>query len=124
DFYVLSLAWSPSYCALHGPGAPDQQCGEAQDRAFIVHGLWPQFEHGYPESCENEHPQRVPYALLEPMLDIMPSSGLIGHQWRKHGTCTGLDQEGYLRATRQAFHRIAVPEALSDAQTERRSDPE
>ena len=87
DFYVLALSWSPSYCAAEGPDANPQQCGVDKDYAFIVHGLWPQFEKGYPSRCATRIPDRVPNDLARSMVDIMPSFGLIGHQWRKHGTC-------------------------------------
>lgn len=119
DFYVLSLAWSPTYCGLEGPQASRQQCGRDRDLAFIVHGLWPQFESGYPEFCDSDEPARVPDALVATALDILPSAGLIGHQWRKHGTCTGLTQEDYLQATREAFGGIAIPQALSQATASR-----
>ena len=53
DFYVLSLSWSPSFCeaaAERGNTGRSQQaqCGE-RPFSFVVHGLWPQYERGYPE---------------------------------------------------------------------------
>jgi ribonuclease T2 len=124
DFYVLSLAWSPTYCEEEGPQANRQQCGANRDFAFIVHGLWPQFERGYPEFCASDEPQRVPDALVATVLDIMPSAALIGHQWRKHGTCSGLGQGDYLRATREAFDSVAIPTILATAQTVGKTNPE
>jgi ribonuclease I len=51
DFYVLALSWSPSYCeaaAERSAGrAPAGQCGE-RPYSFVVHGLWPQYEKGFP----------------------------------------------------------------------------
>lgn len=123
DFYVLSLAWSPTYCEEEGTQASRRQCASGRGFAFIVHGLWPQFERGYPEFCASPEPERVPDALVAEALDIIPSAGLVGHQWRKHGTCTGLDQEAYLQATREAFGRIAIPHALSSANAARQVDP-
>jgi ribonuclease T2 len=124
DFYVLSLAWSPSHCAAEGADAGWLQCGPGRDRAFVVHGLWPQFERGYPQSCQSGEPARVPDALVETMLDIMPSAGLIGHQWRKHGTCTGLGQQDYFRATREAFARVAIPASFAQAETAGEAAPD
>ena len=109
DFYVLSLSWSPSYCETEGAEANQQQCGSTRPYAFVVHGLWPQFEHDYPEYCPTRR-DRVPDALVATLLDIMPSAGLIGHQWRKHGSCSGLSQADYFAVTRAARDRIAVPE--------------
>lgn len=115
DFYVLSLAWSPSYCKIEGEQADRRQCGRDRDLAFVVHGLWPQFERGYPKECRSDEPGRVPDDLADRMLDLMPSRGLVGHEWRTHGTCTGLSQTDYFAATRAAYRRVALPESLSDA---------
>ncbi len=124
DFYVLALSWSPSYCAVEGPDANRQQCEAEPARAFVVHGLWPQNESGWPEFCPLDEADRfVPADLARSYLDIMPSVGLIGHQWRKHGSCTGLDQRGYLDATRAAFERISIPSA-SEYVREGLADPD
>lgn len=109
DFLVLALTWSPSYCQTEGDNANRQQCADGRDLGFVVHGLWPQFESGWPEFCAHKGPGRVPEALVRQYLDIMPSAGLMGHQWRKHGSCTGLDQRDYFRLVRAARERVAVP---------------
>ena len=109
DFYVLALSWSPSYCEAEGSGANQQQCGSRRPYAFVVHGLWPQFERGYPTDCKTEM-ERVPEDLARSLYDIMPSMGLIGHQWRRHGSCTGFDQDGYFATVRAARARIEIPE--------------
>src|SRR5690606_29254805 len=49
EFYVLSLSWSPTHCQMAGASANAQQCGSRQTHGFVVHGLWPQFEKGWPE---------------------------------------------------------------------------
>lgn len=111
DFYVLSLSWSPSYCASQGSQANRQQC--SQNLGFVVHGLWPQYERSFPENCRSADPARVPERLVQQNLDLLPSAGLIGHQWRKHGTCTGLSQADYFTVMRQAAKRIIIPAELS-----------
>ena len=113
DFYVLSLSWWTSSCATERDARRCAQCGPRQSFGLVVHGLWPQYEKGYPESCSSREPHRVPRSLGEQMFDIMPSMGLIGHQWRKHGSCTGLTQRAYLRAVRHAFERIRIPPDLT-----------
>ncbi|MEQ8479938.1 MAG: ribonuclease [Hoeflea sp.] len=110
DFYVLALSWSPAYCIAEGERANRQQCAPDRDLAFVVHGLWPQFESGYPEYCPSRQPERVPAQLGKTYLDILPTMGLIGHQWRKHGSCSGLTQRDYLDLTRAARERIVIPE--------------
>ncbi len=112
DFYVLSLSWSPSYCAAEGANADRQQCSATGPHGFIVHGLWPQYEKGYPADCKSGEPARVPRQLASTMLDIMPSVGLVGHEWRKHGTCSGLSQKDYFAAVRAAWNRVRIPPGL------------
>jgi len=115
DFYVLALSWSPTYCQSRGARASRLQCSANVDRAFVVHGLWPQYQRGYPENCATNEALRVPRSLIDAVLDIMPSPGLVGGQWRKHGTCTGLTQAEYLATVRRAFDTITIPEAFRSA---------
>lgn len=115
DFYVLSLSWSPSYCLTKAGSGNRQQCGGDQDYGLVVHGLWPQNETGYPEFCKSSEPERVSERLGRTLLDIMPGMGLIGHEWRKHGTCSGLSQADYFKVTRAAFERINVPQPFKAA---------
>lgn len=112
DFYVLSLSWSPSYCQAEGDPANRQQCKRGNPLGFVTHGLWPQFERGYPESCGSSEPERVPDALVRRNLDLFPSAGLMGHQWRKHGSCSGLSQQDYFAVVRAAQSRITIPDTL------------
>ncbi len=115
DFYVLSLSWSPTWCMDNDSSGEGEQCRTGRRAGFIVHGLWPQFERGHPEFCRPREPDRVPAALGRAYLDIIPSMGLIGHQWRKHGSCSGLTQRDYLAVTRAAFERVVLPDAVEDA---------
>lgn len=112
DFYVLSLSWSPSWCLENDPSGRSQQCAAENDHGFIVHGLWPQNEQGYPEFCRTRESDRVPEALGRTLFDIMPSMGLIGHEWRKHGSCSGLSQKDYFTVLRAAREKVTIPSAL------------
>lgn len=47
-------------------------------------------------------------------LPIMPSPRLIEYQWKKHGTCSGLSQEQYFAATRQAFAGFRPPKDFGE----------
>ncbi|WP_246727708.1 ribonuclease [Chelativorans sp. Marseille-P2723] len=123
NFYVLSLSWSPSFCAAEGADANRQQCVRKQPFSFVVHGLWPQYESGYPEFCPTSEPSRVPQRIAEAYLDIMPSVGVIGHQWRKHGSCSGLSQREYLALLRNASERIEIPGELEVADVAIKADP-
>jgi ribonuclease T2 len=113
DFYVLSLSWSPSYCEAEGESANRQQCTSKRPYAFVVHGLWPQFERGYPENCDIRE-RDVDQQTLRGLYDIMPSAGLIRHQWRKHGSCAGLSQSDYFDVLRAARERIEIPAAFQN----------
>lgn len=101
-----------------------EQCREGRNAGFIVHGLWPQNERSYPEFCRTRESDRVPASLGKQYLDIIPSMGLIGHQWRKHGSCSGLSQSDYLAVTRAALEGIVIPDALEDTSGERLNTPD
>ena len=119
---MLSLSWSPSYCEAEGKDANRQQCSAARPYAFVVHGLWPQFERGYPENCRTEEPD-VRHAPLRTLYDLMPSAGLIRHQWRKHGSCAGLSQSGYFSVLRAARERTSIPVEFKRFDDYRTLDP-
>lgn len=123
DFYVLSLSWSPTFCATEATAADRLQCGAGRSHGFIVHGLWPQRERGYPEFCRAE-PRRAPAQLVRSMLDLMPSEGLVRHEWEKHGSCSGLSPEGYFALTRQARTRVTVPPGLESLDSRATVDPD
>jgi ribonuclease T2 len=106
DFYVLSLSWSPTFCATAEEADSSAQC-DTPTLGFAMHGLWPQYDAGYPEFCEGAG--RVTAAVIRAQLDIMPDRGLITHQWRKHGSCSGLAPEDYFELARAAFEAIRIP---------------
>ena len=108
DFYVLSLSWSPSYCDAIGERA--QQQPECQDRAhaFVVQGLWPQYEQGFPEFCQVPAP-RLDRAIVSSMLDLMPAPNLIFRGWDRHGTCSGVSARAYFDTVRKARAVVKIP---------------
>ncbi|MFN0264430.1 ribonuclease T2 family protein [Tepidamorphus sp. 3E244] len=122
DFWVLSLSWSPTFCA--GQDNPDSvQCNGDKRWGFIVHGLWPQYESGYPSDCQMG-PERIDYRFAEEMADLIPSPPLVFHQWRKHGRCTGMTPEAYFAATRNAAERVTIDPSFSPQRTSRQSPDE
>jgi len=108
DYYVLSLSWSPSWCSLEGDARNSPQCDPVEDHGWILHGLWPQYENGYPANCRTgfRAPSR---SQTGEMADIMGTSGLAWHQWRKHGVCTGLSSEDYYALSRLAYEKVTRP---------------
>ncbi len=113
DYYVMSLSWSANWCALEGDARNSPQCDPSADFGWILHGLWPQYEQGYPANCATSErsPSRSDTAA---MADIMGTSGLAWHQWRKHGVCSGLSSEDYYALSREAFGRVTRPEVFRD----------
>jgi ribonuclease T2 len=112
DFYVLSLSWSPSFCEeaseRGNSGRSQAQCG-GRPFSFVVHGLWPQYEHGYPEYCDRSK-EWLDRNIMTSMLDLMPAPGLIFNEWKKHGTCSGLSPRGYFETIRKARAGVKIPE--------------
>lgn len=112
DYYLLALSWSPSYCADDAKQGRDKlQCFSGRPFGFVIHGLWPQYERGYPDNCRTSH--RKPSAkLVDQMLKYSPSRGLIHHEWKKHGTCTGLSPLDYFRKAVKTYKSLKRPEQL------------
>lgn len=107
DFYVLSLSWSPTFCALEGQGRGSAQCEAGHRIGFTVHGLWPQYSAGYPSNCPAGE-RAVPRATMDGIRDLFPDSGPARYQWRKHGSCSGADPDSCFRATRQAAGKVRI----------------
>jgi ribonuclease T2 len=115
DYYLLSLSWSPQYCSERGQLAGDPQCDGSNE--FIVHGLWPQHGRGgWPEYCSGQPLAPLSEAVIDSMLDQMPSPRLIQHQWEKHGSCDADRPERYFARVRSARARVNVPDRFIDVE--------
>jgi ribonuclease T2 len=115
DYYLLNLSWSPEFCATHA-NAPE--C--AQRLCFVLHGLWPQKNNQtkrgpYLENCTTDPGPSDPSKYK----DIYPDPGLLRHEWKTHGTCSGLTPDAFFTLARNAFHSLAIPTFLTqlDRQT-------
>jgi len=107
DFYLLSLSWSPGFCATPAGANDPGQCAPGRKFSFVLHGLWPQYEQtGWPEDCSTDPLDR---SVVSKMINIMPSEHLIEHEWSKHGTCSGLDSKDFFEEADEAFHSINIP---------------
>ncbi len=125
DYYSLVLSWSPTHCASPEGQDDDTQCARSDGRryAFILHGLWPQYERGYPEDCPTRTRPYVPQSVIDEMFDVMPSKRLIIHEYRKHGTCSGLSPEGYFQTARRLYDSLKIPERFRDPSDTQFLDP-
>jgi len=105
DFYVLALTWSPDFCA--GPGGKDPgQCGPGKNPGFVLHGLWPQYQKGFPQNCSSVP---FPLQLKREFPGLFPNDRLYAHEWRRHGTCSGLSPREYLFLAKKLKDTAPIP---------------
>lgn len=117
DFYVLALSWSPGFCELSGDDRRNRgQCGDGAGLRFVVHGLWPQNERGYPSECGPDRP--VTRMALDEARGLFPTESLARYQWRKHGSCSGSSPGDYFADVRRAHDRVVIPPALKSLDRE------
>lgn len=105
DYYLLNLSWSPEFCHSH----PDAvEC--SQYSTFVLHGLWPQNTNGgYPENCSDAPGPGDPTQYA----DIYPDQGLLAHEWKTHGTCSGLGPDTFFQLARKAVQSVTIPTQLA-----------
>ena len=75
------------------------------------------------ENCETKRVW-VPEKLIEEMRDIMPSKSLMIHEYRVHGTCSGLDPAQYFGVARELYERVSVPARLVERDSDTAVSPE
>jgi ribonuclease T2 len=107
-YYLLSLSWSPAFCVASPAAA---ECNGPRRFGFIVHGLWPQYEQGWPEHCDVH--RAVPDEVVRDIADVMPARGLVYHEWSTHGTCSGLEPAQFFALVRRAYADVVIPQPLS-----------
>lgn len=122
DFYVLALSWSPAFCEREGDRKGKEQCEPGRRRGFVIHGLWPQFERGFPSDCDafGRPPSRI---ALEEAAGVFPDQGLARYEWRKHGACSGKSPAEYFRDVRRARDRITIPDRFIAPATDQQVAP-
>lgn len=122
DFYVLALSWSAGFCELEGAQKGRSQCEPGAGGGFVVHGLWPQYERGFPSDCgpAGRSPSR---AAMDVAMTVYPEEGLARHQWRKHGVCSGSSPTEYFADVRRAREAITIPKPFLDAQRDQKWSP-
>jgi ribonuclease T2 len=121
DFYVLALSWSPSFCALEGREKGREQC-DGPAKGFVLHGLWPQYERGFPSNCEHSF-RNAPNSVIQQIRGLFPEEGLARHQWRKHGTCSGQTPTAYFADVKRAVEKVKIPDSFNEAREGGRVNP-
>lgn len=110
DYFVLALSWAPDFCSLNNN---PQECAIGKRLGFVLHGLWPQFNSGYPSNCTNE---KLSADVRAQFTDIYPNDSLIIHEWEKHGTCSALSPQDFLSLSKQIKESVVVPAAYKHPQ--------
>jgi ribonuclease T2 len=122
DFYILALSWSPGFCALDGDEKGREQCSVGKGLGFVVHGLWPQYDRGFPTECTPAG--RTPSRLaLDEVKDVYPDEGLARFEWRRHGTCSGKSPTDYFADVKKAREKVAIPQAFTKPSDDQRWTP-
>lgn len=111
DYYVMALSWSASWCALEGDARDDPQCDAGRGLDFVLHGLWPQYEDGWPSFCRTAE-RDPPRSMTSAQADLFGGAGAAFYQWKKHGRCSGLSAAEFYDLARQARARVTVPEVF------------
>jgi ribonuclease T2 len=114
-FYSLALSLAPAFCEV---SAQKKQCQKLtaqinQATPVTLHGLWPENRRpgSYPEDCGGAS---ISVKMLEERINptrlrtLMPGveDGLASHEWRKHGSCSGLDALGYFSSALDWTERV------------------
>jgi ribonuclease T2 len=116
DFYLLNLSWSPEFCHSHPSAA---EC--AAHSTFVLHGLWPENNDGsYPQNCSSAPGPADPSQYS----NIYPDPSLLQHEWRTHGTCSGLSPDNFFSSARKAFHSVTIPPKLAGLQSQMSLPPD
>jgi ribonuclease T2 len=108
DFYVLALSWSPAYCLAEGAAPTGSNALKTVIWALSCMVSGRRTKPATPNSALARTRARA-LATGPGLSRLLPSMGLIGHQWRKHGSCSGLTQRDYFDVTRAARERISIP---------------
>lgn len=134
DVYLLAQSWSPHFCC-HNTDRCSTVPWAFSARHLSLHGLWPGFMSAregqtYPQSCETAKKLLATF-LPSAYIDVAPSftsydavarkatvGDLAKHEWKKHGTCTGLSPESYFNEALRAMNALpgdrGTPKVLSD----------
>jgi ribonuclease T2 len=130
DYYMLEQSWLPEFCAgtvAYKPTKmPHPECNDIESRFGAtrptVHGLWPQDRGGnHPFECAGSpgcaargvcpiDGRQIDDNLEKELGDRwMPGyPSLADHEWKRHGTCSGLDQQAYFAATAAIAAKVPV----------------
>lgn len=132
DSHVLAVSWQPAFCETKSskPECKKLTPESAAASSFTLHGLWPNktscgFAYGTCGSFTESPKDFCDYPALENLSadirtqlgEVMPSekygSCLQRHEWWKHGTCSGLTQDGYYTRAIDLINQINASDFVS-----------
>ena len=115
EFYVFASEWRGSVCSYN-------KCSlDSAPSFWNIHGLWPSDGSRGVNFCTDEKFDPSQLNGLESSVAKYWSSlysndnSFHGHEWQKHGTCSGMDQETYFSTTIQLALHLDVYGTLSSA---------
>ncbi|KAF9591914.1 hypothetical protein IFM89_010272 [Coptis chinensis] len=123
DYYIFALQWGVSVCNAAGTHCLRKDRGQPK---FTIHGLWPSKLKGrHPSEC---NPSNVfdPTLVkdLQGRLDIawpdvqnLNNAKFWGEQWKKHGTCSRLQQHEYFEKALILFDTIRLDRRYRNRRT-------
>jgi ribonuclease T2 len=126
DTYVFAQSWSAEFChSKNFPGCQDPT--PFMQNNLTTHGLWPQYDQkrdgrAWPQFCKTEFGtalnKTVIHELSKELKKVWPveqgGTELWGHEWTKHGTCSGLSQMAYFKAAIATAYALGTPPGVSD----------
>ena len=74
---------------------------------MCIRDRWPQFNAGYPQNCQSN--VDLDGAAEAVGRTLYPSPDLMQHEWKRHGTCSGLEAAEYFRTADRALAAVHIP---------------
>lgn len=88
DLYLFAQSWAPRFCCISPEKCTKEKMESLND--LSPHGLWPAYQK--PDKNDRTYP-----AFCQSFEQFSGDSVREIHEWKKHGTCTGLSPEVYFQ---------------------------
>jgi ribonuclease T2 len=110
DYWGVPLSWSPEYCHAEPSASRELQCAEAHN--FVLGGFEPFSNSGPADPCPKQYSD-IPLNVIERMLPVMWNKTSITSQWRRYGSCSGLDMMEYFVEADFIARKVVIPAAYT-----------
>jgi ribonuclease T2 len=106
DYFKMTFSREREWCYAKGISAAKCQAGPE----YVVHGLWPEYQHGHPESCELATPgmSDTDAAVEAEIAKVIPVQ-IVEHEWSVHGRCSGLSRSSYFGEVIRINKAVKLP---------------